>query len=292
MTPLSQRTDAGTARVRVLSPPLRPWRPVVALVLIATVSLRGAPGPNLVPNGDFEKGRNGAPARWTAPDNLTSFWEKSNHDGKCIRMDTDVYRSEWQKNRDEPGSVKTKTKTRGKKYNTVAGSVGVAVYSHPITVKEDAWYLVEYDIQGRAGEPFVYLKGYVKADEEIVKRSGTKIFFRPEPDGPAFSLVAKGGVGEEKRPPKPGDYIQRFRRRFVTRFPKAGKGGWNRCRGVVHLKKRFHLDVVLLELYAFWPPGEYRFDNVSMRRLSDDEAEAFQAGIRSGEIPSVVPLDD
>jgi len=252
----------------------------VPCILTFLVGLFAAPvvfamGPELVPNGGFEKGKDGAPLYWTPPDNLTIFWERGGRPGRCIHCDTDVYRSEWEKNKANPGSVKTKTITSGRKYNTVGGSVGVAVYSWPIPVESAAWYLVRYDVKGPGGEPFLYMKGYVKVDEAEARRHGSVLYFHPKPGGPAFTLVAKGGVGEGRRPLRPGDYLQVFRRRFVTRFDPKAKNKWHRVAGVVHLKKRYGVECVLLELYAYWPPGDYYFDNVSMRRISEAEAQRF-----------------
>ncbi len=234
-----------------------------------------AVGPNLVPNGGFETGDRG-PVNWGPLDNLTLFWEKNGRRGRCIRMDTDVYRKEWERNRRQPGSVRRKTPTSGTKYNTVGGSVGVALYSYPIPVDGDAWYLVEYDVRGR-GEPFVYLKGYRKVTPDDAKRAGTRIFFKPKPGGPWYSLMVMGGVGQEKHQTQPGDYAQVFRRRFVAKFAPHAKGKWHRVWGVVHLPKRCHVETVLLELYAFWPPGDYYFDNVSMRKITPEEARRLQA---------------
>ena len=178
-------------------------------------------GRNLVPNSGFEEGA-GAPTRWTRPDKLTVFWENGGVDGKCLRLDTDVYRREWEEHKQNPEVPRPKTATSGTKYDTVAGTVGVAVYSHGIPVKEDAWYMVEYDMKGPSGEQFIFLKGYWECEPEDVGRAGEKWFFKPDPDGASYSLMVKGGVGEEKRLPRAGDYIQSFRRRFVAKMPKGG----------------------------------------------------------------------
>ena len=234
-----------------------------------------AAGTNLVRNPGFEQGGK-QPVAWTVPDGLTVFWEDGGVPGKCLHLDTDVKRAEWEAHRRNPTPGRQKTPTSGNKYDTVGATAGVAVYSVPIPVTADAWYRVSFDAKAPGGEPFLYLKGYERCDPEDVSRYGTKIFFQPEPGGASFSLVAMGTSGEEKRRPRPGDYIQKFRRRFVARFPSGGTNAWRRYTGVVHMRKRHKVDAVLLELYAYWPAGDYYFDNICMERISAADAEAFK----------------
>jgi len=259
---------------------------VLGMASLPTFSPTGwAHGKNLVKNGGFEQGKNGRPVAWSKIDDLTIFWEHHGRPGRCIHMDTDVYRSEWQKNKDHPGSVRKKTPTTGNKYNTIGGSVGAALYSAPIPVESDAWYLVEFDVKGPGGEPFLYIKGYRVCTKEDAEREGTLIFFKPFADGPSFSLISMGGVGQEKRRPHPGDYLQVYRARVITKFTPHAKGQWHHVWRVVHFKKQRHIQAVLLELYAYWPPGDYYFDNVSMRKLSEAEAKRQQAKRTKYSIP-------
>lgn len=243
---------------------------------------------NLVKNGNFEQ-RGKTLNGWTTPDNLTIFWERGGPSpGKCLHLDTDVYRKEWEawKQKKDKSKPPKKTRTSGKKYDTVGGTCGVAVYTCPIAVEKESWYLVEYDIRGPGGEPFLYLKGYRKCDEELAKRSGKLLFFTPCPGGPAFSLVTRGTLGEGRKAPQPGDYLQTYRKRFISRFPAGNTGkNWYHFAGVAHLKKRYHVDSVLLELYAYWPAGDYYFDNVSMRKISEKEAKRISARRRKTVAP-------
>ncbi len=239
------------------------------------VSRYGKKG-NLVLNGDFSEGEGGAPLGWQKPDNLTVYWEDGGVSGKCLRLDTDVYRSEWEEHRKHPDRPFKKTPTTGTRYNTVGGTAGVAVYSRPIPVERDAWYLIGYDVKAAAGEPFLYIKGYWRSVAEELKDQGSKIFFEPFPDGPSFSLTQMGTSGGVRRPPVPGDYIQCYRRRIVARFPPDGKNTWRHFASPVYFDGQRNIQVVLLEIYAFWPPGDYRFDNVSMKRISEEQAKALQ----------------
>jgi len=238
-----------------------------------------AAGKNLVQNPGFEKGSKVGPDAWARPDNLTIFWEGGGVKGKCIRMDTDVYRKEWEEHRKHPDKPMKKTPTSGTRYNTVGGTCGVALYSAPIPVEEDAWYMVGYDIKAPGGEPFVFVKGYWRCEEDDVGRFGKDmIFFDPIPGGPSFSLAVAGTSAEEKtkRQPAAGDYIQCYRGRCVCRYPPGEKGTWRHYERAIQLKRRLHADVVLIELYAFWPVGDYSWDNITFRKITEAEAEAYQ----------------
>lgn len=246
---------------------------LVRVALASNQAWRGADG-NLAFNGDFETGQDRGPEGWTAPDNLTVFWDSRGVSGKCIRMDTDVYRSEWEEHRKNPEQPITKTPTSGTKYNTVGGTTGVAVYSRPIPVDPDAYYEVAFDVRGK-GEPFLYVKGYWKCGPQDLHAMGKKMFFKPFKPGPSFSLVAMGTSGEEKRDAHPGDFIQCFRRRVVARVDKPGE--WRRFKTVMKLEADRRIEVVLLELYAFWPPGDFFFDNVTFRKVTEEDAKAHEA---------------
>jgi hypothetical protein len=233
---------------------------------------------NLVLNGDFSVGQNGAPVGWTRPDSLTVFWEEGgvHGQGKCLRLDTDVYRSEWEAHRKNPDAPVTKTATSGLKYDTVGGTAGVAVYSHPVLVDAGGCYRVSYDVKGQ-GEPFIFVLGYWKCGPEHLKDLGEKIFFKPVPGGPSFSLVAYGTSGEEKRQPRAGDFIQCYRRRVVGRFPGGQEGTWRHYETVLQFPADSPVQVAVLEIYAYWPPGNYWFDNVSVQRATPADLEAYEA---------------
>jgi hypothetical protein len=243
------------------------------VALASNQAWRGADG-NLAFNGDFEAGKDRGPDGWTIPDNLTVYWDTRGVSGKCIRMDTDVYRSEWEAHRRTPEEPVTKTPTSGTKYDTVGGTTGVAVYSRPIPVEPDCYYEVAFDVRGK-GEPFLYVKGYWKCGPQDLHAMGKKMFFKPFKPGPSFSLVAMGTSGEEKRDAHPGDYIQCFRRRVVARVDKPDE--WRRFRSVMKLEADRRIEVVLLELYAFWPPGDFFFDNVTIRKVTEEDARAYEA---------------
>lgn len=253
------------------------WRRLAAaLAIMACLAPRPQAG-NLVVNGDFETARDGQLAGWTPPDNLTVFWASGGAPGRCLRLDTDVYRREWEARRGAPEAAPPpKTPTTGTRYDTVAGSVGVSIWSAPIIVEPGAWYLLAADVKGPGGsEPFVYLKGYRELDAAAAGQRGTLRFFKPPATAAAYSVLVGGA---EERPARAGDFLQVFRARLVCRLP-AGADGWRRFERTVQIRADgpYAAHQVLLMLYAYWPPGEYGFDNISLRRISDAEVEAAKS---------------
>ncbi len=210
-------------------------------------------GANLVKNGDFEKGRT-TPDGWEPVDGLCSFWAKDpdpKYD-RYIRMDSDVYLAQWRqwRSRFEAGapasSAPVKTPTSGPKYNTVAGTYGVHLYSDAIKVKPGATYSIELDAKGlRQGWlffPKVFIKGY-----------GSR--------GASMELYRCYKAVKCEQPAK----WQHFSRVFS---PTA------RTPGVKTMK------VMIL---AYWPPGEYAFDNIEIyevKRESQPRTGGQVEGVR------------
>jgi hypothetical protein len=187
-------------------------------------------GPNLLADGAFERSTAEKPVGWGPIDLLTTTIVRGGPSGKgaCLRIDTDVYLNEWEENNraraaGRPG-ITAKTPTSGPKYDTVAGTHGVHVYSDPIRVKPDGSYMLSLAIRGPSAKTFfpkVFVKGYrdVEGEEREVWRA--PLHCRTDPK-------------EWKT--------------FTWESPKApGKGGAQRVKVI---------------LYCYWPPGVYEIDDV------------------------------
>mgnify|MGYP000305920687 CR=1 FL=1 len=241
---------------------------VVPAMMLAGLSGLCDAGDNLVPNAGFEKTQEGNLAGWTQPNDLTIMWEKGGVTGRCLHFDTDVYLRQWKEKQKNPEKEIQKKKTKGNKYNTVAGSEGVKAWSQPINVEPGRHYLMQVDVKGKGGEPFVYLKGYSRCSEAEAERHGKMPFFKPHAESQWYALVSGG---DTRRKPEEGDFIQVFRKRLVCRIP--GDSAWRRFRQPVKIRTgRFACDRILLMLYAFWPPGDYYFDNVVFKPITEEKA--------------------
>jgi hypothetical protein len=199
-------------------------------------------GPNLVANGGFESGAK-HPDGWDRLDGLTTFRVASESPtGKCLKMDTDVYHNQWVEWRAEwkagaePEAAPPKTPTAGPKYDTVAGLYGVEFVSAPIPVKPGRAYKVEADYRARTTDfffPKMFIRGY-------------------------------GDVGGEKRVV----YDAYLALRSLTKTAE-----WKHNVRTIRIPTAAPAPVefVRIKLYAYWPPGVYYFDNVSMKELAGDK---------------------
>jgi hypothetical protein len=202
------------------------------------------PHVNLVTNGDFEQGHQ-SPAGWEPVNGLTTFWTDGGqkHD-KAIRFDTDVYESEvkaWLK-KFEAGAPAAKapgkTKTSGPKYDTIGGTHGVHYKSDMIPVKPGMTYMLAFDMKGRwIDGPVVFVaKVFVKCYEQV-----------EDEFGPQYREVAR--AYKACRTQTEGKQWEHFEREFTPT---------KNAEGVTHMR---------VDLYAYWPPDEYWFDNVSITEV-------------------------
>ena len=121
--------------------------------------------PNLIPNGDFEKG-DLTPSGWQTVDGLTAFYVKDDDPkrGKVIKFDTDVLQSQgyewWSKiaSGASPKDAPKKTPTVEPKYDTLAGLDGVWFWSDPIPIEKGKSYWLTIDVKGPP--ILVWLVGY------------------------------------------------------------------------------------------------------------------------------------
>src|SRR5262245_66557483 len=101
---------------------------VVGCHMLLTAPAETPARKNLVPNGDFEKGKD-SPEGWQQVDGLTTFWvdDPGKKRGKVIKFDTDVLQSqgyEWWLKIAKGARAKDAPKkkpTTPPKYDTLAG---------------------------------------------------------------------------------------------------------------------------------------------------------------------------
>jgi hypothetical protein len=195
-------------------------------------------GPDLAPNGGFEQGAK-SPAGWDRIDGLTTFWSPGGVAGKCLKINTDVYHDEWvawRKKHGEGASAEDAPKptpTSGPKYDTVAGIYGVKYDSKPIPVTPGKAYKISIQYKGRSTDfffPKLFIRGWAEVAGE--KRVVYDAY---------LALRCVEGPGEWKR-------------------------GVRICEIPTDTQAR--VEYVVLKIYAYWPPGTYYFDNVSMKQVA------------------------
>jgi len=193
--------------------------------------------PELVENGGFEQGTD-TPAAWDRIDGLTTFWSTGGVTGKCLKVNTDVYHDEWvawqkkYKAGATAAEAPTPTPTKGPKYDTVAGIYGVKFDAKPIPVTPGRAYKVTIQYKGKS----------------------TDFFF------PKLFIRGWGDVAGEKRVV----YDAYLALRCIE-----GPGEWKKGVRIVEIPKdtQAPVEYLVLKIYAYWPPGTYYFDNVSMKRV-------------------------
>ena len=223
---------------------------IVAFEKAVAAQGKGAPtGPvELVKNGNLEEGLTNAksPIGWDRVDGVTSFWivdpvDAKGH-GHVLRMDTDVYESEWKRRQEEmskdpdsPPWPKTPVPERDQ-YATVGGNHGVSIYCDPMPVEP--------------GRPY-----------------RLRLAFRTDlPAGVAKVWVRGYGTLETRRGPE----SRRLYDALVT--VRMGSPGWKTHSMVFHPTKTTPaVTTMRVMLYGYWPRGGYAFDDVSVVPISDEE---------------------
>ena len=219
---------------------------------------------NLVTNGDFEKiagdPKTGLqPKGWDRIDGLTSFIDKlDDAHGRVLHLDTDVYESEakrWQERLSAGAPLSEapkKTPTRGPKYDTVGGNYGVHLHSDPIPVAPGKTYRVEIDYRCKTGDfffPKLFMRGYAEVESPPPQSSG---------DRAGQERVVYDGYLALRSMEKTGEW--KHNARLLT-IPKPEELGG---RQVKYLR---------LMLFAYWPPGDYYFDNVGLYEVLEPTPE-------------------
>jgi len=201
-------------------------------------------GPELVKNGDFESGTD-APDGWDRPDGLTTFWARGARSdrGRFLRIDTNVLESQWRTWREKvkagarAADAPPKSPTHAPKYDTVAGTYGIAYFSDPIAVTPGQSYKVTVACHS-GGDDFFFPKLFIRGYGNVAGES------RVVYDAYLALRTATQGKDWETN-------VRLIRIPTDTRAP------------VTHVR---------LMLYAYWPPGCYEFDDVSMKEVAPTAA--------------------
>lgn len=222
-------------------------------------------GDNLVPNGDFEKGK-GTPLGWQTIDGLSAYWvdDPDRSRGKVITLDTDVLQSQaydwWAKivENADPKDAPKKLPTIEPKFDTVAGLDGVWFMSDFIAVQKGKKYWLTVDVKGPGMK--VFLRGYAeKGATNFGAEAGAFQGYLRDPTGKielkrGFKKQLKKYVWDAWMPAGGSDQWRTYSRREMPFDPTTNTPNVR------------YLRVMLL---PYWPPATYYVDNVRLIEVAD-----------------------
>ena len=235
-------------------------------------------GENLIRNGSFDEPNEtkDGPAHWAEVDNLVFFWT---HDPeapkrkKVIHINTDVLQSQaykWWVRRYVNGEPLKNAPKRippsDPGYDTIAGLDGGFYASDFIPIKEGGAYKVYVDAKGPVAKVFV--RGYEK-----------KVPLSFADEQPATQQVFRRARGEPERDAKGRPVKYRLRYRYQRWFAVGGSDEW---KTYTHIKpchpnsREITEDVryIRIQIYPYWPRGNYWFDNVRVVEVEPDSEQA------------------
>ncbi len=226
---------------------------------------------NLLQNGSFETGRYW-PYGWEATDGLSTFWVPGGTDGRlCLRICTDVLDAQWKARSEEvraavdgaarqaggdPQSLPEspvppppdRIPTQPPYYDTVAGLHGVHCRSDYVQCAPGAVYRFSIDARTEAeGEPKVFIKGFF--DQRMKTKEGYQVVRRDAYQAPIFLSPCDG-------------QWRRYARLFHPSQSKSTLGG-----------EELKAEWLQVQVYAYWKPGDYYFDNVRLDIVGMEERE-------------------
>jgi len=229
---------------------------------------------NLLSNGGFELGRYW-PSGWQATDGLSTFWVGGASEGRrCMRLFTNVLREQWNdhdtrvrhtvdaivKAGRDPQKLPTsplppppeRLPTRPPYYDTVGGLDGVHYRSEYIKCEPGAIYRFSVDARNEGkGEPRVFIKGFF--DQKMKTANGVEVVRRNSYRAP----MILDPCGEQWR---------RYVRLFHPSRSKSTLGA-----------KPLPTEYIQVQLYAYWPVGNYYFDNVRIDIVGREAPEQPEA---------------
>jgi hypothetical protein len=224
-------------------------------------------GEPLNENASFESGAAG----WEGPDNAGHFLEKLDGRGTILRMRTDIERDKWlayrrdlrlgRADRSKPPTLKRDTS-----YGCVGGLEGVHYRSDFIKARPGQRYWLTADAKTAGGTPKIFIKGFARtphAMDGLPESSLAQLDMTPEqfaalPADRRKELIA---ADAEKHPDR---YLRECYRWYLNL--RNGNDEWTHYAAPFPPRGGLpeNVEVLQIQVYAYWPPGEYLFDNVQL----------------------------
>ncbi len=205
-------------------------------------------GPNLVQNAGFDElDKDNFAKFWQRQDDVTSMIEEEKDawgDTKnmVLHLKSDVLKDEYFKRLEQmsedpiPPAFKPTKVTEKMKYKAIGASYGVSFYSDPIKIKKGITYLLEIDekgsMQGVLFHSKIFVKGYKR-------------------------MIYKGKMRDQVL--------------YKIYMPcRNASGTWEHFSQVFSPTYRTpDVDFIKVMIFAYWPIGDYYYDNVSIREVGD-----------------------
>jgi hypothetical protein len=138
--------------------------------------------------------------------------------------------------------------TEAQQYDAIGGTYGVSFYSEKFAAKPKQAYKVSFDFKGPGGGAKLWVRGWGPFQGEDRRRFETIVNCRTAGDG-----------------------WRHFQQGFhPSRFP-MGKDSEGKPKIVYR-----DISYLRIMLYAYWPRGQYCFDNIKVEEISDEEYEKLR----------------
>lgn len=245
-------------------------------------------GKPLNTNGGFDDGHKG----WDAPDLVATFLvDGPRGRGTILRVRTDLKRDPWLAYRRRLRLGKTDPSRapkvgRDTSYGSVAGLEGVHYRGEWIKAEPGQRYWLVADKKGPGGAK-VFVKGFLD--------------WTARADGLPESALARLGLTPRKFANLPREKQQKLIRQDATKHPesyrrecyrwylncghpgKKLKGGWEHFAAPFPPRGGLPKQVQWLQIqvYSYWPPGEYLWDNVHVYKDPRQTAPLPEVGPRT-----------
>jgi len=230
-------------------------------------------------NGDFEAGA----AAWDRPDNVSTFLEPGPAGrGTVLRIRTDLARDPWleykrammfgQADPRHPPQI-----GRDTSYGSVAGLEGVHFAGDWIRAEPGRRYWLVADAKTAGGTPKVFVKGFRKTEhalDGLPEGALIELGLTPE-QFVALPAERRRKLIEDDAAKHPMRYVRECYRWYLNL--RDGDAAWTHYAAPFPPRGGLPGDVEWLQIqvYAYWPPGEYLFDNVHL--YADPRQAATQA---------------
>ncbi len=227
-------------------------------------------GTPLNTGGDFDAVSEG----WEAADNVSTTFVDETGRGKVLKIRTDLDRDAWLAYRrqlimGEADPADPPKITRDTSYGSVAGLEGVHFCSGWIKAEPGKRYWLTADVKKPGGTPKIFLKGFADMDADHVdglpESSLAELKLTPEQFAALPAEQQKKLIADDVKK-HPERYRREVYRATLHCRGEKGAAGWQHYAIPIPPRGGLPENVKWLQIqcYAYWPPGEYLFDNVCL----------------------------